>query len=76
MIIVNIDVYSNAAQTQTTYVIPGPPLYGSGTGAPAPPPTVSTSLSQSMLTDFPDYSCSTVDSFWRRFLERTELYSG
>ncbi|KAG6831282.1 Esterase/lipase/thioesterase [Tephrocybe sp. NHM501043] len=26
---VNIDVYSNAAQTQTTYVIPGPPLYGS-----------------------------------------------
>lgn len=35
---VNIDVYSNAAQTQTTYVIPGPPLYGSGTGAPAPAP--------------------------------------
>lgn len=25
----NIDIYSNAAQTQTTYVIPGPPLYGS-----------------------------------------------
>ncbi|PPQ76483.1 hypothetical protein CVT26_012515 [Gymnopilus dilepis] len=24
-----IDVYSNAAQTQTTYPIPGPPLYGS-----------------------------------------------
>ncbi|KAI0341425.1 hypothetical protein BDW22DRAFT_1408071 [Trametopsis cervina] len=37
----SIDVYSNAAQTQTTYVIPGPPLYGSsgsGTAAPPPPP--------------------------------------
>jgi lytic cellulose monooxygenase (C1-hydroxylating) len=40
---VNIDVYSNAAQSQTTYVIPGPPLYGSGTGAPAPPPTTTAS---------------------------------
>ncbi|KIP10563.1 carbohydrate-binding module family 1 protein [Phlebiopsis gigantea 11061_1 CR5-6] len=28
---VNIDVYSNAAQTQTTYVIPGPPLYAGAT---------------------------------------------
>jgi hypothetical protein len=37
---VNIDVYSNAAQTETTYVIPGPPLYGSGTGSPAPAASV------------------------------------
>ncbi|PSS03715.1 hypothetical protein PHLCEN_2v3969 [Hermanssonia centrifuga] len=39
----NIDVYSNAAQTQTTYVIPGPPLYGSAaaSSAPAPPPSTS-----------------------------------
>ncbi|KAJ7187813.1 glycosyl hydrolase family 61-domain-containing protein [Mycena filopes] len=30
-----IDIYSNAAQTQTTYPIPGPPLYGSAsTGNP------------------------------------------
>lgn len=26
---VTVDLYSNAAQTQTTYIIPGPPLYGS-----------------------------------------------
>ena len=39
---VNIDLYSNAAQTQTTYVIPGPPLYGSGNGSPAPAPVRST----------------------------------
>ncbi|THU91685.1 glycoside hydrolase [Dendrothele bispora CBS 962.96] len=26
-----VDIYSNAAQTETTYPIPGPPLYGSGT---------------------------------------------
>jgi lytic cellulose monooxygenase (C1-hydroxylating) len=39
---VNIDIYSNAAQTETTYVIPGPPLYGSSsTGSSSPPPAVS-----------------------------------
>ncbi|KAF7797709.1 hypothetical protein EIP86_008909 [Pleurotus ostreatoroseus] len=38
---VNIDVYSNAAQTETTYVIPGPPLYGSSaSSSPAPPASV------------------------------------
>ncbi|KAA1478682.1 glycoside hydrolase family 61 protein D [Dentipellis sp. KUC8613] len=41
-----VDIYSNQAQTMTTYPIPGPPLYGSsgssGSGAPPPPP-VSTS---------------------------------
>ncbi len=41
---VNIDVYSNAAQAQTTYVIPGPPLYGSAAASSAPaPPHVSIS---------------------------------
>ncbi|KAI0337327.1 hypothetical protein BDW22DRAFT_1340024 [Trametopsis cervina] len=39
---INIDLYSNAAQTQTTYVIPGPPLYagaaGAGSAPPPPPP--------------------------------------
>ncbi|KAH9899385.1 cellulose-growth-specific protein [Cubamyces lactineus] len=34
-----VDLYTQAAQTDTTYIIPGPPLYGSGTGSPAPPPT-------------------------------------
>ncbi|KDR72743.1 hypothetical protein GALMADRAFT_270683 [Galerina marginata CBS 339.88] len=33
-----IDVYSNAAQTQTTYQIPGPPLYGSSATAPTSKP--------------------------------------
>ncbi|KAJ7036621.1 glycosyl hydrolase family 61-domain-containing protein [Mycena alexandri] len=28
-----IDIYSNAAQTQTTYPIPGPPLYGSASSS-------------------------------------------
>ncbi|EKM56323.1 glycoside hydrolase family 61 protein [Phanerochaete carnosa HHB-10118-sp] len=41
----DIDVYSNAAQTETTYIIPGPPLYGSGTGAPAPPPSSTPTVS-------------------------------
>ncbi|RPD67453.1 hypothetical protein L226DRAFT_519295 [Lentinus tigrinus ALCF2SS1-7] len=33
------DLYTQAAMTETTYIIPGPPLYGSGSGAPAPPPS-------------------------------------
>ncbi|EJD08026.1 uncharacterized protein FOMMEDRAFT_38849, partial [Fomitiporia mediterranea MF3/22] len=40
---VNIDVYTNAAQTQTTYVIPGPPLYGSASSGSAPAPAPSSS---------------------------------
>lgn len=39
-----IDLYSNAAKTQTTYVIPGPPLFGTGGSGGSPgssaPPTV------------------------------------
>lgn len=37
---VNCDLYTNEALTESTYVIPGPPLYGSSgstTAAPAPP---------------------------------------
>jgi len=34
-----VDIYTNTALTETDYVIPGPPLYGSGTGTPVPPPT-------------------------------------
>jgi len=40
----DIDIYSNEAQTTTTYTIPGPPLYGSassGSAAPPPPPPAS-----------------------------------
>ncbi|KAJ3725256.1 cellulose-growth-specific protein [Lentinula raphanica] len=36
-----IDIYSNAAQTETTYPIPGPPLYGS------PPPSSTSSVASS-----------------------------
>ncbi|KAK7689673.1 Esterase/lipase/thioesterase [Cerrena zonata] len=39
-----VNLYTNAAQTETTYVIPGPPLYGSvsGSSAPAPAPAPTT----------------------------------
>ncbi|KAJ6621516.1 glycosyl hydrolase family 61-domain-containing protein [Mycena sp. CBHHK59/15] len=43
----NIDIYSNAAQTQTTYVIPGPPMYGS---AATSPPASSSSGTASTAT--------------------------
>ncbi|KAF9041534.1 glycosyl hydrolase family 61-domain-containing protein [Panaeolus papilionaceus] len=35
----SVDLYSNSAKTQTTYKIPGPPLYGSGSGTPQQPTT-------------------------------------
>ncbi|KAI0693503.1 glycoside hydrolase family 61 protein D [Cytidiella melzeri] len=42
----DIDIYSNAAQTQTTYPIPGPPLYagaaGASSGSGSSSPTTST----------------------------------
>ncbi|KAF9529108.1 cellulose-growth-specific protein [Crepidotus variabilis] len=34
---INCDLYGEAAKTATTYVIPGPPLYGSGSGSPVTP---------------------------------------
>ncbi|KAH8115370.1 glycosyl hydrolase family 61-domain-containing protein [Phellopilus nigrolimitatus] len=37
----NIDIYSNAAQSETTYVIPGPPLYGSASGSSGSAPPAS-----------------------------------
>jgi len=38
-----VDLYTEAAETQTTYVIPGPPLYGSAsTGTAVPPPVTTT----------------------------------
>ncbi|KAI0826293.1 glycoside hydrolase family 61 protein D [Irpex lacteus] len=63
---INLDVYSNAAQAQTTYVIPGPPLYGSsGSKAPAPPVTTpaaptSHSSASSAPTSAPSSSAGTV----------------
>ncbi|KAL5504717.1 CEL1 [Sanghuangporus vaninii] len=45
---VNIDVYSNTEQAQTTYVIPGPALYaGARSGSPAPAPSSSAPLPSS-----------------------------
>jgi len=39
----NIDIYTQAAATQTTYVIPGPPLYGSAsTGTTVSPGSTTT----------------------------------
>ena len=37
-----VNLYTQAAEADSTYIIPGPPLYGSGSGAPAPPPSVRT----------------------------------
>ena len=59
LFLVTVDVYANAAQTQTTYQIPGPPLYagavgtstqnpGSGSGS-TPPPVSSSSSSSSTI---------------------------
>ncbi|KAF7981369.1 hypothetical protein HWV62_33841 [Athelia sp. TMB] len=45
-----IDIYSNAAQTQTTYPIPGPPLYGSSGGSGTTPPTSGTTSSTTSKT--------------------------
>ncbi|KAI0088953.1 cellulose-growth-specific protein [Irpex rosettiformis] len=51
---INIDVYSNTAQAQTTYVIPGPPLYGSsGSASPAPSTTPSAPASHSSASSAP-----------------------
>jgi cellulase len=49
---INIDLYSQASQTQTTYVIPGPPLYGGsgGTNPPPPPPTTSSTTARTTAT--------------------------
>ncbi|KAJ7663996.1 glycosyl hydrolase family 61-domain-containing protein [Mycena polygramma] len=43
---INIDIYSNQAQVTTTYVIPGPPMYG----AAVPPPVSSTTTTRTTTT--------------------------
>ncbi|KAF8211002.1 glycosyl hydrolase family 61-domain-containing protein [Mycena galopus ATCC 62051] len=54
-----IDIYSNAAQTETTYPIPGPPLYGStSTGSSTGTPSTVSSTVSSTAT----HSSSTVSS--------------
>ncbi|KAI0076549.1 cellulose-growth-specific protein [Panus rudis PR-1116 ss-1] len=45
-----VDLYDNEAKSETTYVIPGPPLYGSGTGAPAPPPVSRATTTHKIVT--------------------------
>ncbi|KAJ7811220.1 glycosyl hydrolase family 61-domain-containing protein [Mycena olivaceomarginata] len=48
---VTVDLYSNAAQTQTTYIIPGPPLYGSAsTGSTTVGTTTATTKTASSTT--------------------------
>ncbi|KAG6908920.1 Esterase/lipase/thioesterase [Tephrocybe rancida] len=49
----NIDIYSNAAQTQTTYQIPGPPLYGSAVTATVPSSTSATTTKTTSATTTP-----------------------
>ncbi|KAJ7147688.1 glycosyl hydrolase family 61-domain-containing protein, partial [Mycena crocata] len=47
-----IDIYSNAAQAQTTYPIPGPPLYGSAS-SPNPPPSSTITKSTTSASSSP-----------------------
>ncbi|KAI0066912.1 cellulose-growth-specific protein [Artomyces pyxidatus] len=42
-----IDIYGQAAETQTTYPMPGPPLYGSGSSGSAPSGPTTTSVAPS-----------------------------
>ncbi|EIW61516.1 cellulose-growth-specific protein [Trametes versicolor FP-101664 SS1] len=48
-----VNLYTQAAEAQTTYVIPGPPLYGSGTGSPAPAPTTAPSAPKTTAAPAP-----------------------
>jgi len=63
---ITIDIYGTAAQTQTTYVIPGPPLYGAASGAStgptstAKPASSSSSVKPSTTTAKPPASSSPV----------------
>ncbi|KAG8869319.1 Esterase/lipase/thioesterase, partial [Tulasnella sp. 332] len=63
---INLDVYSAAAQTQTTYVIPGPPLYAGASGSTGTgnPPTTSQSSTTSVkvTTSTPTTKSSTTTS--------------
>ncbi|KAJ7080821.1 glycosyl hydrolase family 61-domain-containing protein [Mycena belliarum] len=49
-----VDLYSNAAQTETTYVIPGPPMYGSAasgtTSAGGSPTSTATKATTTVAT--------------------------
>jgi hypothetical protein len=45
-----IDIYSNAAQTETTYPIPGPPLYGSTGSSSSSPGNPSSTSSHTTTT--------------------------
>jgi len=58
-----IDIYSNAAQTETTYPIPGPPLYGSAsTGPTTPVGTTTTPTTTAKTTTTPTTTAKTTTS--------------
>ncbi|KAI0329645.1 cellulose-growth-specific protein [Cubamyces sp. BRFM 1775] len=54
-----VNLYTQAAATDSTYIIPGPPLYGSGTGSTPPPPT---SVPSSPSSSTPSAPSSTAPS--------------
>ncbi|OBZ77857.1 Cellulose-growth-specific protein [Grifola frondosa] len=45
-----VDIYTQAALTETTYIIPGPPLYGSSASSPAPPSSPTSSPTSAPIT--------------------------
>ncbi|KAI0758199.1 glycosyl hydrolase family 61-domain-containing protein [Fomes fomentarius] len=49
----NVDLYTNQAKSETTYIIPGPPLYGAGTGSPAPAPSTTAAPAPPASTSAP-----------------------
>jgi len=58
-----VDIYSNAAQTETTYQIPGPPLYGSSsTGTTSTASTVKSTATTSSTSTVKTTSTATSSS--------------
>ncbi|KAI0650901.1 cellulose-growth-specific protein [Trametes meyenii] len=53
------NLYTQAAESESTYIIPGPPLYGSGSGAPAPAPAPTSAPAAPAPTSHPAPPTST-----------------
>ncbi|KIJ60509.1 carbohydrate-binding module family 1 protein [Hydnomerulius pinastri MD-312] len=59
-----VDLYTNEAKTETTYVIPGPPLYGSsGSTGGGSPPTTSTGPTSTSSAPTPPPTSGTIPEY-------------
>ncbi|KAJ7902472.1 glycosyl hydrolase family 61-domain-containing protein [Mycena leptocephala] len=59
----NIDIYSNQAQVTTTYVIPGPPMYGVAVSPPSSTTTTKSSSTSTTTSSAPTGTPGTVAQF-------------